>query len=102
MRRNNIFKFIRNTICFLFIAVALCSCGKKHELRIIHHETSASSADTTNVTDYEEYIINLRSKKIHKLDCGTATLINEENRDEYVGDIRELFEVGYTVCGNCF
>lgn len=50
----------------------------------------------------EEFILNVRSKKIHKLTCGTASLILPENREDYTGRIEELYEIGYTQCGNCF
>ena len=48
------------------------------------------------------YILNVKSKKIHHSDCGTAARISQENRQIYKGDIEELFEIRYTKCGNCF
>ena len=53
-------------------------------------------------TEEEEFILNVRSKKIHKLTCGTAGLILPENRENYTGRIEDLYEIGYTQCGNCF
>lgn len=56
-----------------------------------------------NYTHYgETYIINIRSKKIHQTDCGTAKRIYEKNRKVYSGAIEELLAEGYTFCGNCF
>ena len=50
----------------------------------------------------EKYVLNIRSKKIHKTTCGTGGLILPENRDVYEGDIEDLYKMGYTQCGNCF
>ena len=75
------------TILILFNA----SCGNNDES---YAKTTISQADV--------YILNVRSKKIHKYTCGTAELIYRENRREYFGDIDELYDEGYTTCGNCF
>ena len=48
------------------------------------------------------YVLNVRTKKIHKETCGTAERINAENKERYSGEIEDLFVKGYTVCGNCF
>ena len=50
----------------------------------------------------EEYILNIDSKKIHRTTCGTGARIKQENRRRYEGDLEDLFEKGYTECGNCF
>ena len=63
----------------------------------LHNETETSDSENGIF-----YILNTSSKKIHKSDCGTAWLINKRNRHIYYGDIYELFDVGYTPCGNCF
>lgn len=64
------------------------------------------SSQTTSVqNEYEEtetYILNVKSKKIHKTVCGTARLIKEENKEKYTGDIYYLFDIGYSKCKNCF
>ena len=48
------------------------------------------------------YILNVKSKKIHKHDCGSAGLMNNENKWEFFGEIESLYDDGYTMCGNCF
>ena len=50
----------------------------------------------------ETYILNIKSKKVHNTDCGTAKRINQENRKTYIGDIEYILEQGYSFCGNCF
>lgn len=73
-------------LCIIFLA----SCNE------IGEEYSSISLQ------HEWYILNTNSKKIHKNTCGTAFRIKEQNREEYVGDISDLYIEGYTVCGNCF
>lgn len=51
--------------------------------------------------EIEFYILNIKSKKIHKKACGTARLISPENREIYTGDINYLIDTGYSKCGNC-
>ncbi len=55
-------------------------------------------------TEQQEYsyVLNTKSKKIHKTTCGTGAKIKPENRKEYVGDVSSLIQQGYTTCGNCF
>ena len=50
----------------------------------------------------EIYILNTKSRKIHKATCGTASLMLPEKRQEFCGEIETLFDLGYTTCGNCF
>ena len=47
------------------------------------------------------YVLNTKSKKIHKSDCSNAASISADNKEEFDGDIAELFEKGYTYCGVC-
>ena len=64
--------------------------------------TSHSEETDETVTPNVFYIININSKKVHKEDCGTATLILQKNKKYYVGELEDLFKKGYTKCGNCF
>ena len=92
MRKRNIFKRCYKGLCvfcaFVFV-IALIACDKKEY-------TDVDSGIKT------QYILNTNSKKIHKENCGTATLIHAKNRKQYEGEIEYLLNRGYTVCGNCF
>ncbi len=83
---------------FLVTVIVLCTAS--------HFEKEENAFSNSNVQNsYQEtetYILNTNSKKIHKISCGTARLIKTENREEYKGDICDLFEIGYSKCGNCF
>ncbi len=53
--------------------------------------------------EYEEtYLINVSSKKIHYMHCGTGQRTKEKNRDYFKGDVSYLLGKGYTTCKNCF
>ena len=58
--------------------------------------------ESTPAEEYKgTYVLNTKSKKIHRADCTYATGISAENRQEYRGDIAELGKDGYTCCGTC-
>ena len=48
-----------------------------------------------------KYILNVKSKKIHKSTCSGAQDINAENRKDYEGSLDELIADGYDGCGIC-
>ena len=61
--------------------------------------------ETEESTPAEEYkgiyVLNTKSKKIHRADCSYAASISESNRQEFNGDISSLTKDGYTCCGTC-
>ena len=69
-------------------------------------QTSSDAADVpdTNTPDStvapqgELCVLNTGTKKIHKPDCRYA---NNQNREEYTGDIQALLDEGYTLCKTC-
>ena len=93
MEKTRKMKKCTNTLLIFFLIITIlftASCkGKEDDLE----ETYAVP---------QVYILNVNSKKIHKVTCGTATLILEKNKREYKGDISMLYYKGYTTCGNCF
>ena len=106
-KRFNVYlKFIA-IILAVFLLCSFLSCDKEAEGKDTYHPsvpiytTSSSYAETTP-REKETYILNTRTKKIHKDSCGTASLILPENREEYKEDIGALYKKGYTKCGNCF
>ncbi len=68
---------------------------KDDETEIIYSSNTSDELETG-------YILNIRTKKIHKKTCGTARQISPENRKDYLGDIDSLLKSGYTRCKNCF
>ena len=51
--------------------------------------------------DVEVFILNTKTKKIHKSTCSNARDISVANKAEHVGDFSGLLNQGYTTCGNC-
>jgi DNA-entry nuclease len=58
--------------------------------------------ESTPAEEYKGiYVLNTKSKKIHRADCSYAASISESNRQEFNGDISSLTKDGYTCCGTC-
>lgn len=47
------------------------------------------------------FILNTRSKKVHKPDCSSVKQMSEKNKKETNESEEELKAQGYTACGNC-
>ncbi len=90
---------------FLLLSLVACYDEKEFVYQNDIVETSAKEQGGESVTCEKEistYILNVNSKKIHKVTCGTGDLMLPENRKTYKGDIYDLLKDGYTKCGNCF
>ena len=51
-------------------------------------------------TDYD-YILNVRSKKFHYIDCESVLKMSEKNKSKYAGSREGIVEMGYSPCGLC-
>lgn len=92
-------------VAFLLFSLFACDDEKEISYQNDVVETVEKEQSSESVTCEKEaitYILNLNSKKIHKVTCGTGDLMLPENRKVYKGDIEDLFDQGYTLCGNCF
>ena len=50
------------------------------------------------------FVLNTKSKKIHKTTCSSVPTISQKNRSDFAGteeEVEALFGQGYTNCGNC-
>ena len=89
---------------FLFSLIACCDENETLygtelvETNYIEQSSESVVCEKVVIT----YILNVKSKKIHKVTCGTGNLMLPENRRAFEGDIEDLFDQGYTRCGNCF
>lgn len=109
MKQNQILKIISFLVLFCFFVSCFIGCRYQAEQPLDDGVITAEPAETEDKATQKptqdvmpKYILNTRSKKIHKTSCETGDLILPENRKEYTGDIEELFRLGYTKCGNCF
>lgn len=57
-------------------------------------EISTSNTDRT-------YILNTSSLKIHDERCSSVAKISDTNKQTYTGNIEDLLNSGYTICGIC-
>lgn len=64
-------------------------------------ETPPETTTPDIKSEYDYYVLNISSKKIHYPDCSYAKNIKDENKSEYTGDLQELINDGYTTCGVC-
>ena len=94
-------------LCFFACVLTACYSGEEQSNQNNVQQTTENSETEESAAlrqqeKTERYVLNIRSKKIHKPTCGTGDLISPENRKTYAGNIEDLFRQGYTVCGNCF
>ena len=107
MCKNKFYILILAVIISTIIATCAVACDDE--------TTNSNQGKETTRTEYkygqiqveteqksETFLLNVKSKKIHKITCGTGDLMLPENRMAYEGDIEDLYDQGYSKCGNCF
>lgn len=70
---------------------------------IIDYSSGESEAqeDESEIISSPDFIINVKSKKIHFPDCSSVSQMNEKNKLEFRGDIQDLIYNGYLPCKEC-
>lgn len=58
-------------------------------------------AETSTEASGESYVLNTNTMKFHVPSCSSAKKIQDEHREDYVGDREDLIEKGYDPCGQC-
>jgi len=64
------------------------------------NETDTTSATATENSDIQ-YVLNTKSKKIHKTTCASVNSIDEDNKEITNKSRDELINEGYDPCGSC-
>lgn len=59
--------------------------------------TQEASPDTSGTS----YVLNTNTMKFHLPSCGSIKRIQEEHREDFVGDREDVIEKGYDPCGQC-
>ena len=67
---------------------------------VIDYATGESKEEESGLEE-NVYILNTNTHKFHLLSCSSVKKINEDNRQEYKGERKDLIEQGYTPCGIC-
>lgn len=60
-------------------------------------QTEPTAGDDTQ----HEYVLNTKTKKVHRPTCSSVTDMNENNKQTYTGTLAELTAQGYDPCGSC-
>ncbi len=63
---------------------------------------STKDVSDTGTEIIGHYVLNTRSRKIHRTDCVGVKDIAQHNRRDYTGYIGDLIEQGYEICSMCF
>ncbi len=103
-------KFLSLLFCGLVIFTSGCESDKENNTENLQsntvylEETKASTVIVTTSTKTEnydtEYVLNINTKKIHYIDCSSASLIKEENK-LFTDDYEEAIDDGYLPCKRC-
>ena len=56
---------------------------------------------TGGLSTESEYILNIKSKKFHRSDCGQVESIDDDNRKQFAGNRSELIDSGYSAAKCC-
>lgn len=76
-------------------------CENEYDSSISETEKIETIENTTsNMAEPEYYVLNTRSKKIHRPDCPSVEKISSKNRKD-VDDISGLIDSGYSFCQVC-
>lgn len=78
--------------------------GVKIDYKTGENTLDKNYTEKNNTVSFDNgtFILNTKSKKIHKPSCSSVNTINEENRKKYKGNIGDLLKDGYSKCGSCF
>ena len=60
-----------------------------------------AAADSQNVEDVKDYVLNTSSKKFHDPDCSAVAKISASNKSEVQDTRDDLISQGYEPCGIC-
>lgn len=69
----------------------------------IDYKTGDAVIENSNIDTQtqEDYILNIKSKKIHLPECNGVQTMSDKNKKEVHASIDELQQEGYSICSNC-
>ena len=62
---------------------------------------SSNTKDDDIVITSNAYILNTKSKTVHKPTCSSVTHMSESNKKTYTGSLSDILNEGYKTCGSC-
>ena len=60
-----------------------------------------SPSEDASADEEKNYVLNTKTKRIHRETCSSVSSINEANKKVYYGTKKSLTEQGYSPCGTC-
>ena len=60
-----------------------------------------NSASSQGASEQQDYILNVKNKKLHKPDCSAGPDISSANKQNFTGTRDQLIARGYSPCGIC-
>lgn len=69
----------------------------------IDYKTGDAVIENSNIDTQtqKDYILNIKSKKIHLPECNGVQTMSDKNKKEVHASIDELQQEGYSICSNC-
>lgn len=64
-------------------------------------QLSSNTKDDDVIITSNTYILNTKSKTVHKPTCSSVTNMSESNKKTYTGSLSDLLNEGYKTCGSC-
>ena len=64
-------------------------------------KTSGDSSSSANTAEQQTYVLNKRSHKFHRPECGSVQSMSPSNKEEFTGLRQTLIDEGYTPCRSC-
>lgn len=64
-------------------------------------KSSEGSLEPADNTTGESYVLNTNTMKFHLPSCGSVGQMQEEHREDFLGEREDLLEKGYEPCGKC-
>ncbi|WP_418866921.1 DNA/RNA non-specific endonuclease [Senegalimassilia anaerobia] len=61
----------------------------------------SNKASSQGASEQQDYILNVKNKKVHKPDCSAASDISNANKQDFTGTRDQLIARGYSPCGIC-
>lgn len=85
----------------LCLFVASCGAQKQHNFKANRGGEGEFSFSHKNPEQECEYILNLSSARIHRINCRHVSTIKDEHRLP-VSDLERALEEEYSYCATCF
>lgn len=94
---------LKKGMFYILVLVAMLIFCLSSIFKIInsYNNLFINQIEESKTENTHKYIINLESKKFHKISCSSAFWIDNKNKKIFIGSYKELIAQGYSPCKNC-